>query len=144
MITYYLRRCLDISSHIKNIISISCFNSLKPCYANIRYYSLLRYYLNQWWNKDGTSGKNFSYILTDIPFCVSLWLLKSPAFPSFAQLLVQAPIEENIRAPRHWPLCGELIGEFPHKRPVTRKMFPFDDVIMIHILVVSDQESDIL
>ena len=23
-----------------------------------------------------------------------------------------------------------VTGEFPHKRPVTRKMFPFDDVIM--------------
>ena len=24
-----------------------------------------------------------------------------------------------------------ITGEFPHKGPVTRKMFPFDDVIMI-------------
>ena len=30
-------------------------------------------------------------------------------------------------------LVGNLpvVGEFPHKRPVTRKMLPFDDVIMI-------------
>ena len=28
--------------------------------------------------------------------------------------------EENIKAPRHWPLCGEFTGE----------MFPLDDVIM--------------
>ena len=31
-------------------------------------------------------------------------------------------------------LCGRntpVTGEFPHKGPVTRKMFPFDDVIMI-------------
>ena len=34
----------------------------------------------------------------------------------------------NIKAPRHWPLWGES----PNKAPVTRKMFPFDDVI-IHI-----------
>ena len=39
---------------------------------------------------------------------------------------VQAQLEENIKALRHWPLWGE----FPHKGPVTRKMFPFDDVIM--------------
>ena len=32
----------------------------------------------------------------------------------------------NIKAPRHWPLCRDS----PHKWPVTRKMFPFDDVIM--------------
>ena len=41
-------------------------------------------------------------------------------------------IKENIKAPRHWPLCGEFTGPVnsPHKGPVTRKMFPFDDVIM--------------
>ena len=32
----------------------------------------------------------------------------------------QAQIQENIKAPRHSPLKG----------PVTRKMFPFDDVII--------------
>ena len=33
--------------------------------------------------------------------------------------------------PRHWPWWGKspVTGEFPHKWPVTRKMFPFDDVI---------------
>ena len=30
-----------------------------------------------------------------------------------------------VRGIHWWP-----VGEFPHKRPVTRKMFPFDDVIM--------------
>ena len=35
--------------------------------------------------------------------------------------------QRNIKALRHWPLCGEFT---PHKWPVTRKMFPFDDVIM--------------
>ena len=44
----------------------------------------------------------------------------------------QTQIKENIKAPRHWPLCGEFTGTVnsPHKGPVTRKMFPFDDVIM--------------
>ena len=36
---------------------------------------------------------------------------------------------ENIKAPHHWPLCGEFTGD-PHKGTVTWKMFPFDDVIM--------------
>ena len=47
--------------------------------------------------------------------------------------IYQAQIKENIKAPRHWPLCGEFTGGRripPHKWPVTRKMFPFDDVIM--------------
>ena len=32
----------------------------------------------------------------------------------------------QIEAPCHWPLRGD----FPHNGPVTRKMFPFDDVII--------------
>ena len=49
------------------------------------------------------------------------------------QPFVQAQIKENIKAPRHLPL---RIGihrwpmNSPHKGPVTRKIFPFDDVIM--------------
>ena len=56
-----------------------------------------------------------------------------------AQPFVQAQIKESIKAPCHWPLWGEFTGgggggggpvNFPQERPVTRKMFPFDDVIM--------------
>ena len=41
--------------------------------------------------------------------------------------------KKNLKAPRHWPLWGKFIGDrwiLPHKRTVTWKMFPFDDVIM--------------
>ena len=51
----------------------------------------------------------------------------------FTQPLIQTQIKENMKAPRHWPLCGEFTwGQVNslHKRAVTRKMFPFDDVIM--------------
>ena len=43
------------------------------------------------------------------------WRLKSPASPLLTQPLIQAQIKENIKAPRHWPLCGNspLTGEFP-------------------------------
>ena len=35
------------------------------------------------------------------------WRLKSPASPYiFTQLFIQVQIKENIKAPRHWPLCG--------------------------------------
>ena len=54
------------------------------------------------------------------------WCLKSPPSPLFAQLLVQAQIKENIKAPRHWSLCGEFFGDrwnSPHKGPVTGKCF---------------------
>ena len=39
------------------------------------------------------------------------WSLKLPGSPLYAQLLVQAHIKENIKAPRHWPLWGEFTGE---------------------------------
>ena len=38
--------------------------------------------------------------------------LKSLASSLFAQLFVQAEIEENIKAPYHWPLWGESIGDW--------------------------------
>ena len=36
------------------------------------------------------------------------------------------------QTPLNWPLCGEFTGDrwIPHKWTITRKMFPFDDVIM--------------
>ena len=36
------------------------------------------------------------------------WRLKSPASPLLTQPFIQAQIKENIKAPRHWPLCGEF------------------------------------
>ena len=38
-------------------------------------------------------------------------------------------MKENIKAPRHWPYS-------PHKWPVTRTMFPFEEVIMNHLRVL--------
>ena len=61
------------------------------------------------------------------------WRLKSPASQGFAQPFTRAQIKENIKDPRHWPSCWEFSGDrwIPRiKGSVTRKMFPFDDVIM--------------
>ena len=44
--------------------------------------------------------------------------------------LLNRLFKEIIKAPRHWPLCGEFTGDRWIQWPVTRKMFPFDDVIM--------------
>ena len=38
------------------------------------------------------------------------WRLKSPAWRLFTQPFIQAEIKENIKTPRHWPLCGEFAG----------------------------------
>ena len=44
------------------------------------------------------------------------WRLKSPASRLFIQSFIQTQIKENIKAPRHWPLCGEFTGDrwIPH------------------------------
>ena len=57
--------------------------------------------------------------------------LKSPASRLFAQAFIQVHITENTKAPRHWPLWGEFAVDRWHKGPVTRKMFPFDDIIIL-------------
>ena len=39
------------------------------------------------------------------------WRLKSPASPLFTQPFVRVQIKENIKAPRHWPLCEEFTAQ---------------------------------
>ena len=60
------------------------------------------------------------------------WHLKSPASRLVTQLFIEMQIKENIKALRHWPLCGKFTVDrwIPPKLPVMPKMFPFDDVIM--------------
>ena len=50
------------------------------------------------------------------------WRLKSPASPLFTQPFIRAQIKENIKAPRHWPLCGEFTGD--HDDVIKWKYFP--------------------
>ena len=39
------------------------------------------------------------------------WRLKSPASRLFTQSFIQAQIKENIKAPCHWSLWGEFVGD---------------------------------
>ena len=41
----------------------------------------------------------------------SRWRPKSPAPGLFTQPFIQAQIKEKIKAPRHWPLCGDVTGD---------------------------------
>ena len=45
--------------------------------------------------------------ITVTSYCAR-WLLKSSASRLLTQTFIQAQIKENIKAPRHWPLCGEF------------------------------------
>ena len=39
------------------------------------------------------------------------WRIKSPASRLFTQPFIREEIKANIKAPRHWPLCGEFTGD---------------------------------
>ena len=60
----------------------------------------------------------FIYVTRNITSQWPRWRLKSPASRLFTQSFIRAQIKENIKAPRHWPLCGEFTGtgEFPAQR----------------------------
>ena len=73
--------------------------------------------------------------------------LKSPASRLFTQPFIQSTYQREhqssaslafVRGIHRW------LVNFPHKGPVTRKMFPFDDVIMgmyVHSMTVLTLES---
>ena len=46
-------------------------------------------------------------------------------------------MKENIKAPRHWPLCGKFTetGEFPAQKASNAEMYPFNDVIMMPFIL---------
>ena len=71
------------------------------------------------------------------------WHLKSPASRLFTQPFIQAQIKKKYQSSasqafvwgvHRWPVNS------PHKWPVTRKMFPFDDVIMSLSNVLCNEE----
>ena len=39
------------------------------------------------------------------------WRLKSPVSRLFTQSFIRVQIKENIKTPRHWPLCREFTGD---------------------------------
>ena len=39
------------------------------------------------------------------------WRLKSTASRLFTQPFIQAQIKENLKAPRHWLLCGKFTDD---------------------------------
>ena len=73
------------------------------------------------------------------------WRLKSPVSRLLAEPFVQAQIKENTKAPCHWPLEGNphVTGVYPHKGPITRKMFPFDNIIVINKMSTDSQCNNV-
>ena len=59
-------------------------------------------------------SKYFRAILPGEIIIVTSWWarlrIKSSVSPLFTQLFIQAQLKENVKASRHWPLCGEFTG----------------------------------
>ena len=53
----------------------------------------------------GNLWLNDSHLVITMTSLWARWRLKSPATPLFTQPFIQTQIKENIKAPRHWPLC---------------------------------------
>ena len=91
---------------------------------------IILWYRKDVWNMLGSNEPHiFEYIVYTIKHAYHLFYitvtskwaqlrLKSPASLLFTQPFIQTQIKENIKAPRHWPLCGEFTGtdEFPTQR----------------------------
>ena len=86
-----------------------------------------------WWFDEAIPSAAMTWIDT-MTLQWGLWHLKSPASRLFSQPFIEAQIRnkkipklritDSVRGIHRWPVNS------PHKCPVTRKMFPFDDVIM--------------
>ena len=111
-------------------------------YNGYDYISMLGLKLNHvskrgyWWRRNEQELQQPWYWPSSLITMTSTWTrwrLKSPASRVFTQSFIQAQIKENIKAPRHWPLCWESpgTGEFPAQIASNAEMFPFDDFIMI-------------
>ena len=55
--------------------------------------------------------KNHSSISHYDDVIMARWRLKSPAPRLFTEPFIQTQTKEKIKAPRHWPLCGEFTGD---------------------------------
>ena len=63
---------------------------------------------------------------------------QSPATQLFVQQFVQYDIKENIKTPHYWPFVRGIHWspvDSPHKWSVMWKSFPWDDIIMLFLLL---------
>ena len=72
-----------------------------------------------WWNyKSHVQYSIHTFCVITLTSSWPRWRLKSPALWLFTQPFIQTQIKENLKAPRHWLLCGEFTGTglFPAQR----------------------------
>ena len=115
-----------VNSHNCNVEQTNTINS--PCQLHAKNVDVLRrLYENLWcpvWHRIYTKVWHYNGITMRVmaPQITSLTTLYLAVYPGVYQRKHQSSASSGFVC-----LCT------PHKRPVTRKMFPFDDVIMISV-----------
>ena len=130
----YLHYGLDIELGTAHVIAF-----LKgPCRAHILI--CLGSFVH-WWKYTFWWKQSFMIHYSDVT--MGRWRLKSPASQLFTQPYISADQRKHqsssslafVRGIHRWPVNS------PHKLPVTRKMFPFDDVIMCYLIVIHQRHG---
>ena len=60
--------------------------------------------VNPWYTSGGTTAASIVQHYGDV-------VMGAIASPLLTKPFIQTHIKENIKAPRHWPLCGEFTGD---------------------------------
>ena len=107
--------------------TVFCSNILfaKSIDKYVRGYAGYHFFVNCWCPSEHYSDVIMSSIASPITSLTAVY-----------STLIQAQVNEKIKAPRRWPLWGEFTGDLQNG-PVMRKMFPFDGVIMSYSLLKS-------
>ena len=109
--THFLR---DVSPMETLTPNINWISTVKRVFFSVQRDSKIwwfRWYIVSWGLLSSNCvGWTSSFSITMTSFWAR-WLLKSPASRLFTQPFIKAKIKENIKAPRHWPLCGEFTGD---------------------------------
>ena len=95
---YIVTSCLIRFVHIQN----------EPCY------NIMGWFLDRSVNlrRPQTPSLKSPYVYTiTVTSQWARWCFKSPASRLFTQPFIRAQIKENIKAPRHWSLCGQFTSD---------------------------------
>ena len=140
MLILVLRQCYSTKLPLKSRIICVLTSNWKLWYIinfpnpNIRYVPPLSIFINI---SSKTQGK-LAYLRMQHVYLFNIcrWRLKNQRHDCLLNRLFR---RWSRKTSKLWPLCGEFTGDrwFPRaKWPVTRKMFPFDDVIIGWFLVI--------
>ena len=105
-----------------NVITSDCYTTVTCKLSLRRRYSVIAYFQfgSSLVNTRDTRPDQSTTMHTIITLTSQWprWRLKSPTSRLFTERFIRTQIKENIKAPGHWPLCGEFTrtGEFPAQR----------------------------